>query len=55
MTGLGPGCSFAPRCSLAEEKCLHVEPRLAPADLDRLAACWVVERGSLAATVEGDK
>jgi oligopeptide/dipeptide ABC transporter ATP-binding protein len=49
MTGLGPGCSFAPRCPLAEERCLRVEPRLAPVDPDRLVACWVVEQGRLVA------
>jgi oligopeptide/dipeptide ABC transporter ATP-binding protein len=49
MTGLGPGCSFAPRCPLVEERCLRVEPTLAPVDPDRLVACWVVAQGCLAA------
>jgi oligopeptide/dipeptide ABC transporter ATP-binding protein len=35
-----PGCSFAPRCPLAEDVCRTVEPPLAPLDHGR-AACHV--------------
>jgi oligopeptide/dipeptide ABC transporter ATP-binding protein len=35
-----PGCSFAPRCQLAEDICRTVEPPLAPLDRGR-AACHV--------------
>jgi peptide/nickel transport system ATP-binding protein len=33
------GCSFAPRCSRAAEKCLPAEPELVSYGPDRLAAC----------------
>jgi peptide/nickel transport system ATP-binding protein len=48
MTGLGPGCSFAPRCPLAEERCGRVGPTLTPVGPDSLVACWVVEERRLA-------
>jgi oligopeptide/dipeptide ABC transporter ATP-binding protein len=35
-----PGCSFTPRCPLAEDVCRHLEPPLAPLGLGR-AACHV--------------
>jgi oligopeptide/dipeptide ABC transporter ATP-binding protein len=37
------GCSFAPRCPLAEDICLTAYPPLAPLDLGR-AACHVRAR-----------
>ena len=36
---LPPGCSFAPRCPAAVDRCLQVDPRLEPTGPDRAAAC----------------
>jgi oligopeptide/dipeptide ABC transporter ATP-binding protein len=38
-----PGCSFVPRCPLAEEVCVARDPALRPAG-DGLAACHVAQR-----------
>jgi oligopeptide/dipeptide ABC transporter ATP-binding protein len=38
----GPGCPFAPRCPLADDKCRRENPPLAPHD-GVLAACWHVD------------
>lgn len=46
---LPPGCPFSPRCPLAEQRCLQVEPPLdATGQADHLAAChrWPVLAGS---------
>ena len=40
---LGPGCSFAPRCKFAIEKCLHEVPPLTPVRAGHLSACWVAD------------
>ncbi len=40
---LGPGCSFAPRCKFAIEKCLHEVPPLTPVRTGHLSACWVAD------------
>lgn len=37
-----PGCRFHPRCPRAIEQCSQMEPPLAPAGEDRLAACHLV-------------
>ena len=46
---LPPGCSFAPRCDLAVERCRREEPRLAELGPAHWVACWeaarVVEAG----------
>lgn len=40
-----PGCAFAPRCSLATEKCLSTKPQLQTQDrADHKAACWHSEQ-----------
>ena len=46
MATLPPGCPFAPRCPLAEERC-RVEPQsLIPIGPDRDVACWKVSEGA---------
>jgi peptide/nickel transport system ATP-binding protein len=40
LTNLPPGCSFAPRCSLAIDRCRAEYPPLQEFDGDHLAACW---------------
>jgi oligopeptide/dipeptide ABC transporter ATP-binding protein len=40
---LGPGCSFAPRCKFAIEKCPHEVPPLTPVRTGHLSACWVAD------------
>ena len=39
---VGPtlGCSFAPRCAFATDRCLQETPRLEPPIADHRAACW---------------
>jgi peptide/nickel transport system ATP-binding protein len=44
------GCAFAPRCPLAESRCVSEVPRMSPRGGERLAACWVTESGRSAAT-----
>jgi len=41
-----PGCRFAPRCDLADERCREREPVLAPAAGGAAAACLKAERPS---------
>ncbi len=36
-----PGCRFAPRCPLAEDRCRREVPRLSAVDDEHLVACWV--------------
>ena len=50
-----PGCAFAPRCPLAEERCASEEPRLSARADARLAACWVTELGRPATVVTPDE
>jgi peptide/nickel transport system ATP-binding protein len=40
-----PGCAFAPRCQLAESRCVKENPLMSPRAGSRLAACWVTESG----------
>ncbi|GAA3124827.1 dipeptide/oligopeptide/nickel ABC transporter permease/ATP-binding protein [Streptosporangium carneum] len=42
-----PGCAFAPRCALAEDRCARTRPVLREVPGGRKVACWVDE-GSLA-------
>ena len=39
-----PGCTFAPRCPFAQERCRAETPELARHDGGRLVACWEWER-----------
>jgi len=43
LANLGSGCSFAPRCKFAMEKCVHEVPPLIPARTGHLSACWVAD------------
>jgi oligopeptide/dipeptide ABC transporter ATP-binding protein len=45
LTRLPPGCSFAPRCRYAIDRCRREVPPLMPVDDGHLSACWVA--GSL--------
>ena len=35
-----PGCAYAPRCPLADERCVHEDPALVADDAGRRVACW---------------
>jgi oligopeptide transport system ATP-binding protein len=37
-----PGCSFAPRCPFAQEKCWTATPELIEVSPEHFAACWVL-------------
>ena len=39
-----PGCTFAPRCPFAQERCRVETPELESRDRERLVACWEWER-----------
>jgi len=39
---LPPGCPFHPRCPMAHDSCLPVEPELRPAGEERGAACVLI-------------
>jgi oligopeptide/dipeptide ABC transporter ATP-binding protein len=41
---LPPGCRFHPRCPLAFERCLHIDPQLMPVGDGHEAACLLVEQ-----------
>ncbi len=41
LTRLPPGCSFAPRCAYAIERCRAERPALEPVEGGHLSACWV--------------
>ena len=43
LANLGSGCSFAPRCKFAIEKCPHEVPPLTPVRAGHLSACWVAD------------
>jgi oligopeptide/dipeptide ABC transporter ATP-binding protein len=43
LANLGSGCSFAPRCRFAIEKCAHEVPPLTPVRAGHLSACWVAD------------
>ena len=38
-----PGCSFAPRCSFASDRCLQIAPNLTEISSRHLVACWNVK------------
>lgn len=40
LTEVGEGCAFAPRCINATEKCLQIDPDLAPVGPQHRVACW---------------
>jgi oligopeptide/dipeptide ABC transporter ATP-binding protein len=40
LLGSAPGCSFAPRCSFATDRCVEETPQLTPPESDHRAACW---------------
>jgi len=40
LLGRIPGCSFAPRCAYATDRCHEESPLLTPAETDHRAACW---------------
>ncbi|MDA0769948.1 MAG: peptide ABC transporter ATP-binding protein [SAR202 cluster bacterium Casp-Chloro-G4] len=40
LVNLPQGCSFAPRCAYANDKCLQEEPSLANYSDEHTAACW---------------
>ena len=39
LTRLAPGCSYTPRCPIAEERCTQAPPPLESIAKDHLAAC----------------
>ena len=41
LTDLGPGCAFAPRCSMAVERCEGAKPALEGSQDGHATACWV--------------
>jgi oligopeptide/dipeptide ABC transporter ATP-binding protein len=41
LTRLPPGCSFAPRCAYAIERCRAERPPLEAVEDGHLSACWV--------------
>jgi peptide/nickel transport system ATP-binding protein len=41
LATLGPGCAFAPRCSLAYGRCDVERPDLEERDIGHAAACWI--------------
>jgi peptide/nickel transport system ATP-binding protein len=40
LANVPPGCSFAPRCALAEPRCQERRPALEAVGHDHLVACW---------------
>jgi len=43
LSRLPGGCSFAPRCAYAIDRCRAEEPGLDPVAADHLSACWLAE------------
>jgi oligopeptide/dipeptide ABC transporter ATP-binding protein len=43
LWNLPPGCSFAPRCRFAVERCAHEAPSLRQIEDEHHSACWVAE------------
>jgi len=43
LSRLPGGCSFAPRCAYAIDRCREEEPGLDPVAADHLSACWLGE------------
>lgn len=46
MTQIPPGCSFAPRCPLAFDRCLVDDPPLRPVGDQQVSACWLDDAGA---------
>jgi oligopeptide/dipeptide ABC transporter ATP-binding protein len=44
LARLPPGCSFAPRCAFADDRCREASPPIAPHRPGHLVACWHAER-----------
>jgi oligopeptide/dipeptide ABC transporter ATP-binding protein len=44
LAALPPGCRFAPRCSMATERCETADPPLVEHRPDHLVACWEAEQ-----------
>ena len=44
LTSLPPGCAFAPRCALADDRCRQVAPDYEQKRTGHWAACWQSER-----------
>jgi oligopeptide/dipeptide ABC transporter ATP-binding protein len=47
LARLPPGCSFAPRCGFADDRCRQAAPPIAPHRPGHLVACWNAEQVSL--------
>jgi oligopeptide/dipeptide ABC transporter ATP-binding protein len=47
LARLPPGCSFAPRCPYADDRCREAAPPIAPHRPGHLVACWNAERVSM--------
>jgi peptide/nickel transport system ATP-binding protein len=43
LKGLSAGCSFAPRCPLANSRCSLESPSLTPREKEHSAACWATD------------
>ena len=43
LSRLPAGCSFAPRCAYATDRCRQEEPALEPVAADHLSACWLAK------------
>ena len=43
LSRLPAGCSFAPRCAYAIDRCRQEEPALEPVTADHLSACWLAK------------
>jgi oligopeptide/dipeptide ABC transporter ATP-binding protein len=43
LSRLPAGCSFAPRCAYAVDRCRQEEPPLAPVVAEHLSACWLAK------------
>lgn len=43
LSRLPAGCSFAPRCTYATDRCRQEEPALEPVTADHLSACWLAK------------
>jgi oligopeptide/dipeptide ABC transporter ATP-binding protein len=43
LSRLPAGCSFAPRCAYAIDRCRQEEPPLEPVTAEHLSACWLAK------------
>ncbi len=46
MTAVPPGCSYAPRCPLALDRCQTEDPPLREVAAQRVSACWLDDAGT---------